>query len=392
MRGTVMFFNDLRGFGKIAPQDGSAEVFAHRTAIDGDGLKWLVEGETVDFAAEAGEHGPKATRVKRLDRCCGIVVSFEKGFGKIKPDEGGRPVFVHVNDVVGRRRKLDVDWRVEYTLTNAAKGPKAVLVAVLDGRSPLERFAELPDFEDHLAMLAGVSDNKVVVAQKENWKYRHAESSDLFPILRSFMFYTFERLQEEDKIAEATNDRGVKTACFNTGLVTERQESIYGMFVDSRREDPPWVFRAFHRESDYPLTFFKQRPEIANYFSDPAELLYDTRIELLVDKEHVIGDNKVRFPVEFQANEYALMGVLEGAVVLAKKRVRRNYKTAVPQFYRGQLQLLLPLCMRRPEQADLALVVARQGEVYRASTVLTLDMAYNNARLIARPDTEWLDP
>jgi hypothetical protein len=48
--------------------------------------------------------------------------------------------------------------------------------------------------------------------------------------------------------------------------------------------------------------------------------------------------------------------------------------------------------MLDPERADLALVVARENEVYRASTVLTLDMAFNNARLIARPDREWLDP
>ena len=64
----------------------------------------------------------------------------------------------------------------------------------------------------------------------------------------------------------------------------------------------------------------------------------------------------------------------------------------LPQYHRGQLQLLLPLCLSRPEQADLALVVVKVEQVYRGSTVLTLDMAYNNARLIARPDTEWLDP
>jgi hypothetical protein len=43
-------------------------------------------------------------------------------------------------------------------------------------------------------------------------------------------------------------------------------------------------------------------------------------------------------------------------------------------------------------RADLALSVDRVGDVYRAATVLTLDMAYNNARLIARPDRVWLEP
>ena len=83
---------------------------------------------------------------------------------------------------------------------------------------------------------------------------------------------------------------------------------------------------------------------------------------------------------------------LEGAIKHALIRVRRNYKTAIPQFYRGKIQLLLPLCFRTRTSADLALVIERQRDTYRASTCLTLDMAYNNARLIARPDTEWLLP
>ena len=46
--------------------------------------------------------------------------------------------------------------------------------------------------------------------------------------------------------------------------------------------------------------------------------------------------------------------------------------------------------MTNPAVADLALAVSREGNVYMASTCLTLDMAYNNARLLARPDSEWL--
>ena len=48
-------------------------------------------------------------------------------------------------------------------------------------------------------------------------------------------------------------------------------------------------------------------------------------------------------------------------------------------------QLLLPLCLEDVNRADLALSIDRVGNVYRAATVLTLDMAYNNARLVATP-------
>jgi hypothetical protein len=152
------------------------------------------------------------------------------------------------------------------------------------------------------------------------------------------------------------------------------------------------LLEKFAKESDRELTHFAARPDIADYFTNPTELLYDVRIDLVVDIDHVIGDNKDRFPTELQANEFAMRSALDGAIAAAKRRVRRNYKTAIPQYYRGSLQLLLPLCLVKPERADLALVVAKENQVYRASTVLTLDMAYNNARLVARPDTEWLDP
>ncbi|WP_369057625.1 DUF3825 domain-containing protein [Tannerella forsythia] len=80
----------------------------------------------------------------------------------------------------------------------------------------------------------------------------------------------------------------------------------------------------------------------------------------------------------------------KGQLKIAIRRIRRNYKTAVPQYYDGHLQLLLPLCLTSKASADLALVIEKEHGVYRASTCLTLDMAINNARLIAKPDDEWL--
>lgn len=89
-------------------------------------------------------------------------------------------------------------------------------------------------------------------------------------------------------------------------------------------------------------------------------------------------------------DKYHLGVLLEGTINDAKRRIRRNYKTAVPQYYKGKLQLLLPLCLTSKAVADLALVVEKVNNIYRASTCLTLDMAINNARLIAKPDDEWL--
>ena len=61
--GTVKWFNDSKGFGFIAPSDGSSDVFVHFSAIVGDGFRTLAEGQNVSFEVENGPKGPQATQV-----------------------------------------------------------------------------------------------------------------------------------------------------------------------------------------------------------------------------------------------------------------------------------------------------------------------------------------
>ncbi|MEK6592752.1 MAG: cold-shock protein [Pseudomonadota bacterium] len=55
--GTVKFFNPTKGFGFIAPQDGSKDVFVHISAVESAGMQGLAENQQVSFELERGQNG-----------------------------------------------------------------------------------------------------------------------------------------------------------------------------------------------------------------------------------------------------------------------------------------------------------------------------------------------
>ena len=61
--GTVKWFNDAKGYGFIAPDDGSKDLFVHHSSIAGDGFKSLAEGAKVEFEGVEGQKGPEAKNV-----------------------------------------------------------------------------------------------------------------------------------------------------------------------------------------------------------------------------------------------------------------------------------------------------------------------------------------
>lgn len=63
--GKVKWFNDQKGFGFISSEEGK-DVFVHHSVIEGEGFRTLQDGESVDYEAEDGPKGSKATRVRRL--------------------------------------------------------------------------------------------------------------------------------------------------------------------------------------------------------------------------------------------------------------------------------------------------------------------------------------
>jgi len=252
-------------------------------------------------------------------------------------------------------------------------------------------FAFFPKYEEDMKNLA---EN---FADKEPWDFSDSKENR-YSILKNYLDYYFRRIQDESKI-KFTKDNG--HAAFNTGLVTSNQEGIFCFFqknMSSKSNSSPYYFKGFMRVSDARLLsyFGSDLPETANFFEKPELLILNPKYKIVLDIEHIITDNKERFPLHLQqADASEMRRQLHGAIDDVTKKVRTNYKIAIPQYFGGKIQLLLPLCLTSGSgNPDLALVIDKVigQEIYSAKTCLTLQMAYNNARLIVKPQSDWLKP
>lgn len=213
------------------------------------------------------------------------------------------------------------------------------------------------------------------IADTENW------SNNTYPnngILANYLVKTYDKLTTEKKISI-----GQDYALFNTGLFTKYYEPIYAYQSGKNI--------SFLTSYELSVIGIIERPERANYFAKPELLLFDWHYPIDVYYKHILDDerNKSRLPKEFLISNN-MVNILNGAIDTMKKRVSSNYKLAIPQYYDGKIQLLLPLCLMSDNRPDIAIAVTKKDTCYQGHTCLTLDMAYNNARLIAKPESNWL--
>ncbi|AVI63064.1 cold-shock protein [Halomonas sp. M1] len=62
--GTVKWFNDTKGYGFIAPDDGGDDLFAHFSEIQAEGFKTLPDGQKVSFDVTQGKKGLQASNIR----------------------------------------------------------------------------------------------------------------------------------------------------------------------------------------------------------------------------------------------------------------------------------------------------------------------------------------
>ena len=246
----------------------------------------------------------------------------------------------------------------------------------------LFEYAFCAKYEEKIQNLAGIC--------PEKWSFGSRTDNI---ILKNYVEHTFSKLQDENNIIENT-----EYALFNTGLFTNYYEPIFAYFTKNNIQDrQKWFLDGFY--TSYQLGIMRPNvdsfPSRANYFSKPEDLVFNTNCDIVPQYPHIFGDaeNFSRIPESVRQSGSKQL-LFDGAIKRAKCMIDANYKTAVPQYYNNRIQLLIPICLVSENVPDLALVVSKDdsGKQYWGHTCLTLDMAYNNARLIARPDSEWLKP
>ena len=278
------------------------------------------------------------------------------------------------------------------------------------------------------------SDGGVVVGGKDGGGGEmEKDGRVIYPLLSNYINNTFIKLYKQEQILFSDDNQ---YAVFNTGLVDSKYKPICAFFERNKMPGyQDWHFKDFYvsGENFYGKKageIFSEEPKRTYYFDDPAELLYDWRGHKFpqIDHEHCIIERVERLPADFvrdngprdfnyqRINELSgierddylkslreairndneakrrLVSRFNDAVNVALKKVEWNYKTAIPMYYsrKDKMCLMLPLSLRSEDKVDVALVVNKIKAGYRGETILPLNWAYDDARLVCRPDGEWL--
>jgi hypothetical protein len=237
-------------------------------------------------------------------------------------------------------------------------------------------------------------------------KFRNKYPNTTVPKLKNYLNYTFKRLLDLENLESGRyfviSPNG-DWITFNTGLQNIHGADLLAIFecYKQRYGDmaarPDWVFKGCYPPNDrqYRNHFGTDVPEIAWYSVDSGDYVFDIQYRLERDGfDHLFDRAKERAGLPGASDE-AVRNYLRGALELLVPKIRRNYKVAIPVWYveQGRMQLLLPFYSANSTDVSSFLVDRDDStQTYRVKTIFDLDQAYFSARLITRPDKEWLNP
>lgn len=156
VKGTVKWFNKLKGYGFVTPVDRTGDVFVHHSALKAAGLDSLDEGATIVCEVAKGPKGRQAVRVMQVDNATAVPTrndapsgpersamaqgpfmpatvkwfNAEKGYGFVSCGGDDRDVFIHVKTL--RRFGVEALRPGQQIRVRIGQGPKGPQVADVD--------------------------------------------------------------------------------------------------------------------------------------------------------------------------------------------------------------------------------------------------------------------
>ncbi len=265
----------------------------------------------------------------------------------------------------------------------------------------------------------------------EIWKFRSC-SNDLFrkktdfDILQSYIQYVFDKLLSEYSVEGSKNygkivlSENNDYALFNTGLLDKYASDIYIVGQIYAKKDSKFILSNPKIVEDGLLQLtgmgfdIRTMPDVVEFFDSIEDIIFDTSANIDMPRtklQHIIEDGikRNRFPEKYK-NMYETGNIpdivrdLKAAIDNAKKIAKRNYKYVIPQYRAAKgdgvsgIQFLMPIFLNTQygQTPDFALVLSvintKTGKYYRPETVIELAWAYNNARVICKPENTWLNP
>lgn len=282
------------------------------------------------------------------------------------------------------------------------------------------------------------------LALYENWSFKEEPDDDDFPILKNYINYTFAKAWQDKRVLLSLDGR---YSVFNTGLVNRNYQYIYILF-EKNIGLKPWKFVMYcipgvKQGGRLLADNFKVLPKPVRYFSNISDISYIISEDKTPDEQipdlqpdHYFIDHPERLPhyflvdgcrkniqivdllnkdisnyTEKEKKEYwqtigdeiasdpdvydDLESAFRNAVRKAVMRVSWNYRTAIPVYFPSynKMSILLPISFSIKAEAEVALVVEYNSisQKYTAPTILTLPIAYSNARLVCKPESDWLN-
>lgn len=230
------------------------------------------------------------------------------------------------------------------------------------------------------------------LAEEENWTVDDTYKNG---ILRYYVFYTFRQCHIQNRILYSSDKQW---CCINTGLLDKHSNDIMMIFqINQKKSDKnskEWFLKAFQTKADRDyMEHFDNVPSLAKYTDNIEDYYFDPDAKIVVNYEHILDDNWDRIYSVVHMDKQVMKALLVGVIESSKIRVQRNMRLVVPQLYNNKIMYLMPIYIpvNDTETVTMALAIEKTSTgLYRANTIFTKDDAYRKARLLMKPESNWL--